>query len=52
MNVATAVILLVLIAGVALIVRGMIRDKKSGKSCSGGCGRCGGSARCGTHHNK
>lgn len=55
MNLATAVILLMIIAGVGLIIRGMIRDKKSGKTCggcSGGCSGCGGSAQCGTNHRK
>lgn len=45
-NLATIVISIVLIAVVALIIRGMIRDKKAGKlcsGCSGGCGCCGGS---------
>lgn len=37
----TVVVLAVLGAVVALIIRGMIKDKKSGKSaCEGDCGHC------------
>ncbi len=39
---ADILILAVLAAVVGLIVRGMIRDKKAGKSsCGGNCGDCG-----------
>ncbi|WP_143320721.1 FeoB-associated Cys-rich membrane protein [Clostridium sp. HBUAS56010] len=40
----TVVVLLVVTGVVALIIRGMIRDKKNGKSiqCGGECGSCGG----------
>lgn len=47
MNLGTAVVLLILCAVVALIVRGMIRDRKNGKSlqcgmdCKNCCGHCG-----------
>lgn len=38
----TAVVLVVLIVIVALIVRGMIKDKKNGKAiqCGGDCAHC------------
>lgn len=37
----TFVVLIVLISVVALIVRGIVRDKKSGKSsCGGDCSHC------------
>lgn len=41
----TAIVLLILVAAVSFIIRGMIRDKKKGKSvqCGGDCGHCGGS---------
>ena len=41
---ATFLVGVVLAGIVALIVRSMIRDKKSGKSlqCGGDCGKCGG----------
>lgn len=37
----------VLVSIVVLIIRGMIRDKKNGKSihCGGHCGHCGGHCR-------
>lgn len=37
----------VLVSIVVLIIRGMIRDKKNGKSihCGGDCGHCGGHCR-------
>lgn len=40
----TILVLAVLIAVVALVIRGMIRDKKAGKSlqCGGDCKFCGG----------
>lgn len=42
MNISTLVILAVLAAIVIVILRGMIRDKKAGKSCHGCSGSCGG----------
>lgn len=47
-NLSTIVITLILIIVVALIVRGMIRDKKAGKLCSGCSGGCGGCSGCHT----
>ena len=42
MNLSTFIILIVLIAIVVLIIRSMIKDKKSGKSsCGGNCVACG-----------
>lgn len=43
MNPGTAVVGIVLIVVVALVVRSMIRDKRSGKSlqCGGDCSKCG-----------
>ena len=42
MNAATFVVLMVLVAVIVLIIRGMIRDKKRGKSsCGGNCSACG-----------
>lgn len=40
----TIIVLAVLMLIVGLIIRGMIRDKKKGKSlqCGGDCSRCGG----------
>ncbi|KAI4445534.1 hypothetical protein C823_000050 [Eubacterium plexicaudatum ASF492] len=39
----TIIVLTVLTGVVFFIVRGMVRDKKQGKSgCGGDCGRCGG----------
>ncbi len=43
-NAATIVISLVLLAAVCLIVRKLVKDKKSGKggcSCGGNCAACG-----------
>ncbi len=44
MNIGTFIVLLVLLAFVALIVRSMIQDKRKGRSiqCGGDCGHCGG----------
>lgn len=40
-NIATIVVLLIVIAVLALVVAKMIKDKKAGKkSCSCGCGGC------------
>ncbi len=40
----TILVLAVLAAAVGLVIRGMIRDKKNGKSlqCGGDCSHCGG----------
>jgi hypothetical protein len=40
----TVIVLLILAAIVALIIRSMVRDKKAGKSiqCGGDCKHCGG----------
>ncbi len=40
----TAIVLIALAGIVAFVIRGMIRDKKKGKSlqCGGDCSRCGG----------
>jgi hypothetical protein len=40
----TVIVLLILAAVVALIIRSMVKDKKSGKSiqCGGDCKHCGG----------
>lgn len=40
----TFIVLAVLAAIVALVIRGMVRDKKNGKSiqCGGDCRHCGG----------
>ena len=43
-NAATIIISLVLLAAVCLIVRKLVKDKRSGKggcSCGGNCGSCG-----------
>ncbi|MDO4484487.1 MAG: FeoB-associated Cys-rich membrane protein [Clostridia bacterium] len=49
MNFATAMICIGLCAAVFLIVRVMIRDKRSGKACSGCSGNCAGCSGC-DHH--
>ena len=39
---ATIIISVILVAIVALIIRGLIQDRKGGKSsCGGSCGSCG-----------
>ncbi|MDE6518228.1 MAG: FeoB-associated Cys-rich membrane protein [Acetatifactor sp.] len=40
----TLIVLAVLAGIVALVIRGMVRDKKNGKSlqCGGNCSHCGG----------
>ena len=40
----TFIVLAVLAVSVALVIRGMVRDKKNGKSiqCGGDCRHCGG----------
>lgn len=41
MNLSTLILLLVVIAAVAIVVRVIIRDKKAGRSsCGGDCSRC------------
>jgi hypothetical protein len=41
-NIGNIIVSAILIAVVALIIRGMIRDKKAGKSsCGGNCASCG-----------
>ena len=41
-NLINIVLILVIAAAVALILRGMIRDRKTGRSpCGGGCASCG-----------
>ncbi len=46
-NLSTIIITLVLIVIVGLVIRGMYRDKKNGKSsCGGNCGSCGGCSAC------
>ena len=46
-NLATVVLSLVLLLIVFLVVRGMIRDKRSGKSsCGCGCEGCSGCSTC------
>lgn len=39
----TLIVLVILILSVCLVIKGIIRDKKNGKSirCSGDCGQCG-----------
>ena len=50
MNIATIIVLMILIAIVALIIGKMIKDKRAGKSsCGCNCGHCHGA--CGTHHH-
>ncbi len=46
MNLATLIVFLILAAMVAAAVRIIIKDKKSGKGCSGCSGECGGSCGC------
>ncbi len=44
MSIGTLIVILVLIAVVALVIRSMVRDKKAGKwlQCGGDCKNCGG----------
>lgn len=39
-NMGTIITALILIIAVALVIRVMIRDKKAGKGCCGGCSGC------------
>jgi hypothetical protein len=46
-NLINIFLILVIAAVVALILRGMIRDRKSGKApCGGGCASCGACGGC------
>ena len=48
---ATIIISVILVAIVALIIRGLIQDRKGGKSsCGGSCGICGACAHGGRCH--
>lgn len=40
----TLIVLVILTGAVVLVIKGMVRDKKNGKSvqCGGDCGHCGG----------
>lgn len=53
-NMGTIITALILIAAVTLVVRVMIRDKKAGKCCGGGCSGCAHSCSChdGINQNK
>ena len=45
-NIALAGVIVLI---VSLVIRGMIRDKKAGKSsCGGSCSSCGGCSACGS----
>ncbi len=50
-NLVNIVLVAVIVLIVALLIRGMIRDRKAGKSACGGncasCGACGGCGSCG-----
>lgn len=51
MKMATIIISVILVAIVALIIRGLIQDRKGGKSsCGGSCGSCGACAHGGQCH--
>ena len=46
-HIADIVIIAVILAAVFFVIRGMIRDKKAGKSsCGGSCAGCGACAGC------
>lgn len=47
-NLATIVISFLLLLTVGLIIRGMLRDKKWGRSSCGACGACGVCGACGS----
>ena len=49
MNWGDVVVIAVLSLVIGLVIWGMIRDKKKGKSC--GCGSCGGCAMAGSCHH-
>ncbi len=47
-NIGTILVLLVVCAVVGFIVRGILRDRKNGKSsCGGSCGSCASCGSCG-----
>ena len=47
-NLINLILVAVLVLIVGLLLRGMIRDKKTGKSsCGGNCASCGACAKCG-----
>ena len=49
-NLINIVLVAVLGGLIALVIRGMIRDKKAGKSsCGGSCSSCGACGGCGKH---
>ena len=49
-NLINIVLVAVLAGLIALVIRGMIRDKKAGKSsCGGSCSSCGACGGCGKH---
>lgn len=45
-NLATIIIVLLIAAALAGAIAKIIRDKKSGSTCSGGCGGCASSGSC------
>jgi len=49
-NLVNIVIIAILVLVVGLLVRGMIRDKKAGKSSCGSCAGCGGCSGCSAAH--
>ena len=46
MKMATIIISVILVAIVALIIRGLIQDRKGGKSSCGTCGACAHGGQC------
>ena len=53
MNLGTFLILLVVIAVVGLVIRGMVKDKRAGKSsCGGDCSHCGSVMHRKKHRNR
>ena len=50
-NLVNIILIAVLVLIVTLLIRGMIRDKKAGKSaCGGSCASCGACGGCGSCH--
>lgn len=45
-NIASIMVVLIVALLVVLVVRSMIKDKKNGKSCCGGCSGCPSSGMC------
>lgn len=46
-NIGTIIVCAVIVAGCALLIRSLIRDKKKGKSlCGGNCAGCPGACHC------